>query len=98
VEKVKVFISMFILLIFVAVSAFAADVMTFPAKNGDVTFNHKKHQEVVKDCKACHAKKIGKIEGFGKDMAHKLCIDCHKAKSKEKVKAPVACKDCHKKK
>lgn len=84
------------LLIFCAGTALAADVITFPAKMGDVKFNHKKHQELLKkDCKACHAKKIGKIEGFGKDAAHKLCIDCHKTKSNGK--GPVSCKACHKK-
>lgn len=71
--------------------------MTFPAKMGDVQFNHKKHQEMLKnDCKICHGKKVGKIEGFGKDKAHKLCIDCHKTKSKGK--GPTTCKACHKKK
>ncbi len=85
------------LVFFSAGTLLAADVMTFPAKMGDVQFNHKKHQEFVKgDCKTCHAKKPGKIEGFGKDMAHKLCIDCHKTKSKGK--GPTSCKACHKKK
>ena len=47
--------------------------MTFPAKMGNVTFNHKMHQEMLKDCKKCHATDAGgKIEGFGKDIAHPL--------------------------
>ena len=85
------------LLIFCAGTALAADVMTFPAaKMGEVKFEHKKHQELLKkNCKTCHVKKIGKIEGFGKDVAHKLCIDCHKTKSNGK--GPVTCKACHKK-
>ncbi len=82
------------LVLFGAGASLAADVMTFPAKMGDVQFHHKQHQEMIKNCKTCHTKKPGKIEGFGKDTAHKMCWDCHKAKGK----GPVACKDCHKKK
>ncbi|UFS72170.1 cytochrome c family protein [Geomonas sp. RF6] len=73
--------------------AMAADTMTFPAKNGDVSFNHKKHQEAVKDCKACHEKGPGKIEGFGKDWAHKTCKGCHA----DKGAGPTKCGECHKK-
>jgi flavoprotein len=71
----------------------AADTMTLPAKNGNVTFNHKKHQETVKQCKACHEKGPGKIEGFGKEFAHKTCKGCHA----EKGAGPTVCGDCHKK-
>ena len=74
-------------------AAFAADVIEFPAKNGKVTFNHKAHQEKAKgDCKACHEKAPGKIEGFGKDIAHKTCKGCH-----EKQGGPTKCGECHKK-
>ncbi len=86
------------LVFFCAGTALAADVITFPAKNGDVTFNHKKHQQLMKgNCKACHEKKVGKMEGFGKDKAHKLCWDCHKEKSNGKGPVPPNCKGCHKK-
>jgi cytochrome c553 len=74
-------------------AAMAADTITFAAKNGDVSFNHKKHQESLKDCKACHEKGLGKIEGFGKDWAHKSCKGCHVAKSA----GPTKCAECHKK-
>ncbi|HZV81697.1 MAG TPA: cytochrome c3 family protein [Geobacteraceae bacterium] len=71
-------------------TAFAADVMEF--KRG-VKFNHKAHQELLKDCTKCHAAATGgKIEGFGKDYAHKTCKGCHT----EGKKGPTACKDCHK--
>ncbi|MRR57893.1 MAG: cytochrome C [Deltaproteobacteria bacterium] len=79
--------------LFCAATALAADVITLPAKNGNVKFTHQKHQKLLKDCKLCHAKGPGKIAGFGKDAAHKLCIDCHKAKKA----GPVKCGDCHKK-
>ncbi|MGD0584227.1 MAG: cytochrome c7 [Oryzomonas sp.] len=74
-------------------TAFAADVMEFPASMGKVTFPHKKHQDMLKDCKKCHAGAPGKIEGFGKDWAHKTCKGCHS----EMGKGPTSCKDCHKK-
>lgn len=67
----------------------AADVMEF--KKG-VKFNHKAHQEMLKDCKKCHEKGPGKIEGFGKDWAHKTCKGCHA----EGKKGPTSCKECHK--
>ena len=73
--------------------ALAADTMTFPAKMGTVTFPHKMHQEMLKSCKKCHEKGPGKIEGFGKDWAHKTCKGCHS----EMKKGPTSCKDCHKK-
>jgi hypothetical protein len=73
--------------------AFAADEMVLKAKNGDVKFNHKKHQEYAKDCKVCHAKGVGAIEGFDKDAAHKLCKGCHE----EKKAGPTKCGECHKK-
>ncbi len=76
-----------------AVSVMAADVITLPAKNGNVTFNHKKHQETLKDCKLCHEKGPGKIEGLGKDWAHKTCKGCHA----EKNAGPTKCGECHKK-
>ncbi|HET6419032.1 MAG TPA: cytochrome c7, partial [Geobacteraceae bacterium] len=83
----------FTLVLFSAGFALAADVMTFPAKMGNVTFPHKMHQEMLKDCKLCHEKAPGKIAGFGKDKAHKLCIGCHKSKEK----GPTTCTGCHKK-
>lgn len=91
----KKIISALALVVFTASLALAADVMTFPATMGSVTFPHKMHQELLKDCNVCHATTPGKIEGFGKDVAHKLCIDCHKTKSNGK--GPATCKACHKK-
>ncbi|MDD2733490.1 MAG: cytochrome c3 family protein [Desulfuromonadaceae bacterium] len=72
---------------------FAADVIELPASMGKVIFPHKKHQEMLKDCKKCHEKNPGKIKELGKDWAHKTCKGCHS----EGKKGPTACKDCHKK-
>lgn len=60
------------------------------AKQGNVTFKHATHAAVK--CAVCHgpgeAKAIGKM---GKDAAHKLCLECHKAEKK----GPAKCAECH---
>jgi len=81
------------LIMFSATTVLAADTMTFQTKNGDVTFPHKKHQEMLKDCKICHEKGPGKIEGFSKEFAHKTCKGCHA----DKGAGPTKCSGCHKK-
>ena len=90
----KTIIAMLALVAFTG-TAFAGDVIVFSApKMGKVTFPHKKHQEMLKNCKKCHEKTPGKIEGgFSKDWAHKTCKGCHT----ESKKGPIGCKDCHKK-
>ncbi len=85
------------LTLFTAGIAMAAgpETITLPAKMGDVTFPHAKHQEMLKDCKKCHATDAGgKIEGFGKDIAHNTCKKCHT----DMGKGPTKCGDCHVKK
>jgi len=85
----KIVVAMFALVAF-AGSAFAADVIEM--KKG-VKFNHADHKKAVGDCKKCHEKAPGKIEGFGKDFAHKNgCKGCHV----EMKKGPTSCKECHK--
>ena len=75
-------------------TAFAGDVIEFAAAKGPgkVTFPHKVHQVLLKDCKKCHTGTPGPITGFGKDFAHKTCKGCHT----ETGKGPTGCKDCHK--
>lgn len=68
--------------------SFAADVIDL--KKG-VIFPHKKHQEILNDCKKCHKENPGIIEGFGKDWSHTNCKKCHT----EMGKGPTRCKDCH---
>ena len=74
-----------------AVSALAADTVVFPAKNGNVTFNHKAHSAKI-ECKACHG--AGAPAKIAIDMvkAHDLCKGCH-----EKKGSHAKCADCHKK-
>ncbi len=50
---------------------------------------------VTQELQNLHATKPGKIEGFGKDVAHKLCICCHKTEGNGK--GPTTCMACHKK-
>lgn len=91
--KKNIAVAMLALVAF-AGSAFAADVIEFPApKRGKVTFPHKAHQTAIGDCKKCHEKGPGKIEGFGMALAHKTCKGCHT----EMKKGPTGCNDCHKK-
>ncbi len=89
-------IATFLAAALLATAAAAAGAPTTPntltAKNGNVTFNHKTH--AAQKCETCHATPAGgKIEGFGKDKAHALCIECHK----KEAKGPTKCADCHKK-
>lgn len=80
-----------IVLALFASSSFAADVLIF--RHG-VEFNHKGHQnEKVGLCTVCHDEQVGRIKGFGKEWAHKNCINCHKLHNGG---SPVSCGGCHK--
>ena len=70
-------------------------VVVLPAKNGNVTFPHKKHQDMKEmACTTCHeSDKGGKIAALGKDWAHKTCKGCHE----DKKMGPTKCAECHKK-
>lgn len=93
----KRIVAAFALTLFCAGFATAADdaVVVLKAKNGDVSFPHKKHKD-MKDlkCTTCHeTDNGGKIADLGKDWAHKTCKGCHE----ERGKGPVKCNECHKK-
>ena len=77
---------------FAVAPAFAADMVTLSAKNGDVSFNHKVHGEKM-ECAVCHGEGTpGKVE-LDKKSAHDLCKGCHA----DKGAGPTKCGDCHKK-
>ena len=81
-----------LMVVFAASAAFAADTVILKAKNGNVTFDHKKHSTSM-DCKSCHGEGTpGKLT-LGKDAAHKLCKGCHETKKA----GPTKCGECHKK-
>jgi predicted CXXCH cytochrome family protein len=84
------------IVMFAAGSVLGSDMISLPAKNGNVNFPHSKHMAIKqeKGCKACHeTDKGGKISGLGKDWAHKTCKGCHETLKK----GPVKCGECHKK-
>ncbi|GFE60903.1 cytochrome c3 family protein [Geobacter sp. AOG2] len=59
-----------------------------------LSFQHRKHQkDLNNECFHCHARENGKIDNWGKDTAHTLCISCHDLYDK----GPVECHQCHKK-
>jgi hypothetical protein len=76
-------------------TALGQETIVLPAKKaGDVPFSHQKHKEALNSCKPCHSTESGgKIEGFNKETAHKLCTDCHK----DSKAGPTTCSGCHKK-
>ncbi|MDH3997774.1 MAG: cytochrome c family protein [Desulfuromonadales bacterium] len=71
--------------------AYAADVVTYESKKGNVTFDHKAHS-ASNDCAVCHEGTPAKIE-VNKKAAHgATCKGCHKKQS-----GPTKCNACHKK-
>jgi hypothetical protein len=93
-KKISTVVVMFAVTAFAgAVFAAGPETIELPASMGKISFPHKKHQEMLKDCKKCHEKGPGKIAELNKDWAHKTCKGCHT----EMKKGPVSCKDCHKK-
>ena len=62
------------------------------ASNGNVAFPHGMHAEAYA-CKTCHGDETPAAFGITKDLAHKLCKDCHKTAGA----GPTACNGCHKK-
>ena len=63
-------------------------------KMGDLylPFMHWKHQKLQDSkCGYCHSTQEWKIEAWGKEVAHQMCISCHEKNDK----GPVSCKECH---
>jgi hypothetical protein len=77
-----------LLLIMCAGSVHASDSITF--KSG-MRFDHQGHKREVGMCSYCHDGTPGKIVAFGKEWAHRVCIDCH-IDFKE---GPQSCTGCH---
>lgn len=81
----------FVAVVLVTAEAVAEDILIF--KHG-VEFDHKRHQtEKVGVCTVCHEEQVGKIKGFGKEWAHRYCINCHNLHNEG---LPVYCGGCHK--
>jgi len=75
-----------------AAAAPAADSVVFPARNGDVSFDHKGHSSRL-ECKLCHGNGAPAKIAIDRDAAHKLCKGCHT----DRKAGPVKCGECHKK-
>ncbi|HPR64540.1 MAG TPA: cytochrome c3 family protein [Thermoanaerobaculia bacterium] len=88
----------------------APETITLEAKNGTVTFSHKKHAEEYKvECTKCHhtqkegeaVQKCSACHGVDESAPkamnafHGQCKDCHKAVNEEGKAAPTECKACH---
>ncbi|WP_298269321.1 cytochrome c7 [Geobacter sp.] len=73
--------------------ASGADILIFPSKNGSVTFPHKRHTDMLRECRFCHEKTPGRMPNFGKDFAHKTCKGCHELRGT----GPTKCGMCHRK-
>jgi predicted CXXCH cytochrome family protein len=93
-----------LVLVALSVTAISSAALAETPKNGgreviklkmgelELPFQHWKHQNKLNnECFQCHATKIGKIDGWGKETAHTLCISCHELEEK----GPVSCQQCH---
>jgi len=84
----NVVVALFALVAFAGTAFAAPEVIEM--KKG-VKFPHKAHVAAVGNCKKCHEKAPGKIEGFGKEWAHRNCKGCHG----ERNAGPYHCAGCH---
>jgi len=72
----------------------------FVAKNGTVTYQHTQHTQYGAECGSCHHQGVlsgtcrrchnGNDAPLFKEVAHKICKDCHKKNS-----GPTDCRGCH---
>lgn len=93
----KTLLSVFLGTIFLIVTTAALtddipETICFTAKNGDVTFPHKMHQDAGYDCQKCHHTLANPT-----DVPEQGCRECHN--DEHKVKPMKAfhntCKNCH---
>jgi hypothetical protein len=75
-----------LMIVLVSQSVYASEIIKL---GKDVSFNHTTHATANK-CNACHILRVGKIDGIGKNYAHKECKGCH-----AKTSGPTMCKGCH---
>lgn len=66
--------------------------VVIPTTQGKLEFSHKDHAKTA--CATCHKGQAppARFGLKGKEAAHKLCLDCHKAAKK----GPQRCAACHK--
>lgn len=72
------------------------EIITFQMGGKPFEFKHWSHQKNNNSnggCTNCHRDEVGKINGWGQEFAHMICIPCHDLNDK----GPTSCKECHKK-
>ena len=70
------------------------EVIRLKMQEMELPFKHWAHQkDLNNECFHCHNTKLGKIDGWGKETAHKICIACHDLEGK----GPTSCRQCHSK-
>lgn len=58
----------------------------------ELPFKHWKHQRYLNnECFHCHHSTLGKIDGWGDQTAHRICIECHELEKR----GPSSCRHCH---
>ena len=83
-----------------------AEMILSGGERGDVPFNHKQHQDNLKDCNTCHSLFPQKFNGISemieqgnltpKKVMNTLCTGCHREKKKAgEATGPVTCSKCH---
>jgi cytochrome c-type protein NrfB len=86
----------------------AENIILEGGESGVVSFPHKIHQDVLKDCNICHElfnQEIGNIEKLkaedklkAKQVMNTQCLKCHRDNRKAgKSSGPVSCTTCHSK-
>jgi predicted CXXCH cytochrome family protein len=70
--------------------AHGPETVVLTAKNGDITFSHARHAEMV-ECRICHGEGAPGAIDLDRDSGHQLCRGCHE----EQGAGPVKCAECH---
>lgn len=97
VQRVLVLLTLLVAAIFSTALAQATpdkgrEIINIKMGDSQLPFGHWKHQKTLNsECFHCHASKIGKIDDWNKETAHKVCIACHELEDK----GPVTCRQCH---
>lgn len=82
-----------ILLPTVVIASEGKEVYEYTDAMGKIAFQHKKHQDKIKDCKACHTNVKIKTDELLIDWGNRTCRGCHL----EMKNGITECTDCHKK-
>ena len=100
-KKLFVLLAVFAVVGLAVFAVAAPEKVVFEAKNGNVTFEHAKHEGVdcaschhtdsYDSCRSCHDGKAASSSKLPKGDFHTFCIDCHKGAGMKGM-----CNECHK--